>query len=102
MHRGESTPPLVQEQPADTILAAIAEPSISSPSEPAGVLVPEIVDEPEQIAVAQADPLLRQELNLEELTPPEPSSASTLPDPEELSAEQLDDLARGLLRIRLS
>jgi hypothetical protein len=98
----ESRAPLAPEQPADTILAAIAEPSFSSPSEPAGVLVPEIVDEPEQIAVAQADPLLRQELALEELTPPEPSSASTLPDPEELSAEQLDDLARGLLRIRVS
>ena len=98
----ESRAPLAPEQPADTILVAIAEPSFSSPSEPAGVLVPEIVDEPEQIAVAQADPLLRQELALEELTPPEPSSASTLPDPEELSAEQLDDLARGLLRIRVS
>jgi hypothetical protein len=102
VNRGESTPPRVQKEPVDTIGAAIVEPKPSSPSEPAGVLVPEIVDEPEQIAVAQADPLLRQELALEELAQPEPGSASTLPGPGELSAEQIDDLARGLLRIRLS
>jgi hypothetical protein len=98
----ESTPPLAPDQPADTIRAAIAEPTSSSPSEPVSVVLPEIVAEPEQIAVAQADPLLRQEVDLEELTPTGSGSPSTLPDPGELSAEQINDLARGLLRIRLS
>jgi hypothetical protein len=99
---GESILPLAREQNAEAIPAAIAKPTPSGPSEPVNVLVPEIVDEPEQIAVAQADPLLRQELPLEDLTPPATGSASTLPDPGELSAEQISDLARGLLRIRLS
>jgi hypothetical protein len=58
-------------------------------------LAGEIVDEPEQIAVAQADPLLRQEVELEELTAADG-------DPRELSSDQLDDLSRGLLRIRLA
>jgi hypothetical protein len=58
-------------------------------------LTSEIVDEPEQIAVAQADPLLRQEVELEELTAADG-------DPRELSSDQLDDLSRGLLRIRLA
>jgi hypothetical protein len=72
-----------------------------SEPEPVSVLVPEIVDEPEQIAVALADPLQRQEHALEELSHPESGSSTTLPDPEALSAEQIKDLAQGLLRIRL-
>ena len=70
-------------------------------SEPEPELVGEIVDEPDQIAVAQADPLLRQELVLEELTRPGEDNSSAGDSPGELTADQLDDLSRGLLRIRL-
>jgi hypothetical protein len=65
-------------------------------------LAGEIVDEPEQIAVAQADPLLRQEVELEELTSPLGELTAADGDPRELSSDQLDDLSRGLLRIRLA
>jgi hypothetical protein len=99
---GESILPLAREQTAETISAAIAKATSSGPSEPMNVLVPEIVDEPEQIAVAQSDPLLREELPLEEIPPPASGSVATLPDPGGLSAEQISDLARGLLRIRLN
>jgi hypothetical protein len=99
---GESILPLAKEQTAETISAAIAKPASSGPNEPMNVLVPEIVDEPEQIAVAQADPLLQEELPLQELPSPASGSVETLPDPGGLSAEQISDLARGLLRIRLS
>jgi hypothetical protein len=70
-------------------------------SEPEPELVGEIVDEPDQIAVAQADPLLRQELVLEELTSPGEDNSSASDSPGELTADQLDNLSRGLLRIRL-
>ena len=70
-------------------------------SEPEPELVGEIVDEPDQIAVAQADPLLRQELVLEELTSPGEDNSSAGDSPGELTADQLDDLSRGLLRIKL-
>lgn len=70
-------------------------------SEPEPELVGEIVDEPEQIAVAQADPLLRQDLVLEELTSPGEDNSSAGDSPGELTADQLDDLSRGLLRIKL-
>lgn len=70
-------------------------------SEPEAELVGELVDEPEQIAVAQADPLLRQELVLEELASPEGGNIPASDDPGEWTADQLDDLSRGLLRIRL-
>ena len=70
-------------------------------SEPEAELVGEIVDEPEQIAVAQANPLLRQELVLEELTSPGEDNSSASDSPGEWTADQLDDLSRGLLRIRL-
>ena len=70
-------------------------------SEPEAELVGELVDEPEQIAVAQADPLLRQELVLEELGSPERGDSPASDDPREWTADQLDDLSRGLLRIRL-
>jgi hypothetical protein len=111
-----STPPLAAEQGmaeqasspssvsttsadrADSTATGSGQPS---EPEPVSVLVPEIVDEPEQIAVALADPLQRQEHALEELSHPESGSSTTLPDPEALSAEQIKDLARGLLRIRL-
>jgi hypothetical protein len=63
--------------------------------------VGEIVDEPDQIAVAQADPLLRQELVLEELTSPGEDNSSAGDSTGELTADQLDDLSRGLLRIKL-
>jgi hypothetical protein len=99
---GESILPQAREQTAETITAAIAKPGSFGPSEPVNVLVPEIVDEPEQIAVAQADPFLREELSVEELPPPASGSVETLPDSGGLSAEQISDLARGLLRIRLS
>lgn len=67
-------------------------------------LAMEIVDEPEQIAVAQADPLRRQELELEELAADGPRDGDSGSDdePRDLSADQLDDLSRGLLRLRLS
>ncbi|MFM9103156.1 MAG: hypothetical protein ACKOPS_18220, partial [Cyanobium sp.] len=70
-------------------------------SEPEAELVGEIVDEPEQIAVAQANPLRRQELVLEELTSPGEDNSSASDSPREWTADQLDDLSRGLLRIRL-
>ncbi len=102
--RGDSlasdAPPTAPEPPATEMTAT--EPVGQRTAEATNVLVPEIVDEPEQIAVAQAGPLLRQELAIEDLTPPESVSTETPPDPGELSAEQIDDLARGLLRIRLS
>jgi hypothetical protein len=64
-------------------------------------LASEIVDEPEQIAVAQADPLLRQVVELEELTSPRGEHTAGDEAPRELSSDQLNDLSRGLLRIRL-
>lgn len=64
-------------------------------------LASEIVDEPEQIALAQADPLLGQEVELEELTSSRAEHTAADEDPRELSSDQLDDLSRGLLRIRL-
>lgn len=65
------------------------------------VLVPEIVDEPEQIVVAQANPRLRQELPLEELAQAVAFSAPGTQNPAELTAEQLDDLSGGLLRVKV-
>ena len=69
------------------------------------ILVPEIVEEPEQIAVAQADPRQQEEVQIQELQlsqQPIPSEKRPLlPDPEELSAEALNDLSQGLLRIRV-
>ena len=79
----------------------VREPVPERVSEPEAELVGEIVDEPEQIAVAQADPLLRQELVLEELTSPGEDNSSAGDSPGELTADQLDDLSRGLLRIKL-
>ena len=72
----------------------------------AQALVPEIVDEPEQITVAQADPRRREELPLDAVPPHRSESGKSPHDPGELSTqlstEQIEDLARGLLRIRLS
>lgn len=71
------------------------------PGDFTGVLVPEIVDEPEQILLAQANPRQRQELPLEEVPEPRGIRATQEPNPGELTAEQLDDLSRGLLRIKV-
>jgi hypothetical protein len=71
------------------------------PGDFTGVLVPEIVDEPEQILLAQANPRQRQELPLEEVAEPSSLQSTQEPDPGELTAEQLDDLSRGLLRIKV-
>ena len=96
--------PEVPSPPPDPAASAPSQDSdpVVTPPTPQGAalealpeLTSEIVDEPEQIAVAQADPLLRQEVELEELTAADG-------DPRELSSDQLDDLSRGLLRIRLA
>lgn len=73
-------------------------------------LTVEIVEEPEQIAVAQADPRRREELDLQEplligtaalstaqASEPEPPAARE----EELSEELLQEFSRNLLRLRL-
>jgi len=75
------------------------------------ILVPEIVEEPEQIAVAQADPRQQEEVSIQELASTRQELPSQkqlpsqerppLPDPGELSAEALNDLSQGLLRIRV-
>jgi hypothetical protein len=80
----------------------LSEPEPELVSESEAEPVGEIVDEPEQIAVAQADPLLRQELVLEELGHAAEPSTPASDDPRELTADQIDDLSRGLLRIRLT
>jgi hypothetical protein len=71
------------------------------PAEFASVLVPEIVDEPEQILLAQANLRQRLELPLEEVAEHRSLPSTREPDPGELTAEQLDDLSRGLLRIKV-
>jgi hypothetical protein len=75
------------------------------------ILVPEIVEEPEQIAVAQADPRQQEEVPIQELSSARQELPSQkqlpsqerppLPDPGELGAEALNDLSQGLLRIRV-
>jgi hypothetical protein len=73
-------------------------------------LVPEVVEEPEQLEVAQADPRRGQEVELRELASlagvgnqaPVGRTADPLAfDPTRLSARELEDLSRGLLRVRL-
>jgi hypothetical protein len=84
-------------EPAPWVPEALQADPASAPA-----LVPEIVDEPEQIRVAQADPRRREELPLEPLPSHRSESGESQHGPGELSAEQIEDLARGLLRIRLS
>ena len=85
--------------PSSGVPGAAASPN---PREPASnALMPEVVEEPEQLAVAQADPRQRQELILEERPAPATDSTPTPQGPEELSVDQINALSRGLLRIRL-
>lgn len=73
----------------------------------ADALVAEIVEEPEQIAVALADPQRRQEVALdvlEDQAETRPALAASLQDPlhfdaDALSPEELQELSRGLLRL---
>jgi len=72
----------------------------------AAPLVAEIVEEPEQIAVALADPQRRQELQLEERLVIQPSGDAKPADPlhfdsSQLSPGELEELSRGLLLLSL-
>jgi hypothetical protein len=81
----------------------------------AEALVAEIVDEPEQIEVAQADPARREEVPVEEIAAIGSGAAraaasggrqrpgdSLAFDPSEFAPGELQELSRGLLRLRLS
>ncbi len=69
-------------------------------------LLAEIVEEPEQIAVALADPQRRQELELEERLVIQPSNSAGPVDPlhfdpSQLSPGELEELSKGLLLLSL-
>jgi hypothetical protein len=72
-------------------------------------LAVEVVEEPEQLEVAQADPTTAEDLELE-ATPALAGSGRAVRrpldplafDPTRLSARELEELSRGLLRVRLS
>jgi hypothetical protein len=83
----------------DTMLAD-SSPEVEPP------LLAEIVEEPEQIAVALADPQRRQELQLEERLVIQPSDDAKPADPlhfdpSQLSPGELEELSRGLLLLSL-
>ncbi len=90
--------------PADQEPTGTVEPDATPAADP---LVAEIVEEPEQIAVALADPQRRQEVALdvlEEQAQARPALAATPQDPlhfdaDALSPEELQELSRGLLRL---
>jgi hypothetical protein len=74
-------------------------------------LAVEVVEEPEQLEVAQADPHRAQDLELRDLGSLAGSGGTGRPvrtvdplafDPTRLSARELEELTRGLLRVRLS
>lgn len=77
-----------------------AEPDAPAPAIALALNSVEIVEEPEQIAVALADPSRREEIALHELAD-DPSDPLHL-DETALSAEELAALNRGLLRVVLS
>ncbi len=72
----------------------------------------DVVEEPEQLEVAQANPGRAQDLELEDVAVLNAASASGRParrqidrlafDPTRLSARELEELSRGLLRVRLT
>ncbi|MCU0528902.1 MAG: hypothetical protein MUD04_05310 [Cyanobium sp. Prado107] len=92
------------------------EPAGNAPGQPSTAAMPwmeelavEVVDEPEQLDVAQSDPGRRQELELRELGALSGAAAQTTRvadplafDPTRLSARELEELTRGLLRVRLT
>lgn len=95
--------------PEDQEPTGTVEPDATPAADPpdADPLVAEIVEEPEQIAVALADPQRRQEVALdvlEEQAQARPALAATPQDPlhfdaDALSPEELQELSRGLLRL---
>ena len=90
--------------PEDLEPTGSVEPEATPAADP---LVAEIVEEPEQIAVALADPQRRQEVALDvlkEQAQARPALAATPQDPlhfdaDALSPEELQELSRGLLRL---
>ncbi|MEX1315746.1 MAG: hypothetical protein AB1Z22_01315 [Synechococcaceae cyanobacterium] len=64
-------------------------------------LVVEVVDEPDQLEVARADPRRAQDLELQNAAAPRQADPLAF-DPTRLSARELEELSRGLLRVRLA
>jgi hypothetical protein len=89
-------------QPITADISPVADPS----PVPEAPLLAEIVEEPEQIAVALADPQRRQELELEERLVIQPSNSAGPVDPlhfdpSQLSPGELEELSKGLLLLSL-
>jgi hypothetical protein len=89
----------LEEGLAEDLKENLAEPDEPAPAIALDLNSVEIVEEPEQIAVALADPSRREEIALRELAS-EPSDPLQL-DEAALSAEELAALNRGLLRVVL-